>query len=261
MIKAVTSIADLLFKAKTQEPYKQLVILTVNEVFAKTDPTPIDTYEKAVVALDKYTQGVTDCSVIVSSIIWMRNRIPDPADVEFNKLFVLKERQPRRVDTAADNARPQFNGEYLTVSGGGGYSRVSEEYERMRREANRNGDMFVLGTQQQRRERLEQNNGSTVSMAGTDYEIIQRHYINPVTGVRQVISRQIPLGIPLSIRREIEDELENEANTEIQRQITSANRRRTVSRLGDPDDFYSSYWDDDLPTRRRINEDSPNADR
>ena len=258
MIKAVTSIADLLFKAKTQEPYKQLVILTVNGVFTKVDNEPIKTYEDALKALDKYTEGVTDCSMIVSSINWMRNQIPDPADVEFNKLFILKERQPRRADTAADNARPQFNGEYLTMSGGGGYSRVSEEYERMRREAAQNG--YVVASQQAMTRMMEQNNGTTVSMAGTDYEIIQRHYINPVTGVRQVISRQVPLGIPQNIRSELEEEMRLDAEREIQIQITSA-RRRTVSRFGDPDDFYSSYWDDDLPTRRRINEDSPNADR
>src|SRR5271157_1927431 len=108
MIKAVTSIADLLFKAKTQEPYKQLTILTVNTVFTNPDGRVIDTYEKALKALDEYTTGITDCSPIVDSINWCRNQITDPADVEFNKLFMLKQ---RRADTAADDARPSFNGQ------------------------------------------------------------------------------------------------------------------------------------------------------
>ena len=223
MIKKITSIADLIFKAKTQEPYRQLVILTMNDIFTKVDNEPIKTYEDALKALDKYTEGVTDCSTIVSSINWMCNQIPDPVDVEFNKLFILKERQPRRADTAADNARPQFNGEYLTMSGGGGYSRVAEEYERMRREAAQNG--YVVASQQAMSRMMEQNNGTTVSMAGTDYEIIQRHYINPVTGVRQFISRQVPLGIPQNIRSELEEEMRLDAEREMQRQITSARRR------------------------------------
>jgi len=142
MIEPVTSIADLLFKAKTQEPYKQLVVLTVNEVFTKTDPTPIDTYEKAVVFLDEYTKHITDCSTIVLSINWIRNRIIDPADVEFNNLF----RYPRQSHTAADDARPSmgFNREYLTISDGGEYSRLAQEVNRLCREAiNTNSVMFV----------------------------------------------------------------------------------------------------------------------
>ena len=251
MIEPVTSIADLLFKAKTQEPYKQLVILTVNEVFTKTDPTPIDTYEKAVVALDKYTkytQGVTDCSVIVSSINWMRNRIPDPADVEFNKLFVLKERQPRRADTAADNARPQFNGEYLTVSGGGGYSRVAEEYERMRREVVNNNSTYstysTISSQPQ------------PTIYGNNSEIIEHRYINPITGLRHTVSRRVPSNIPMGIRLEIQEQLRLDAEADVRRWNEEADRRGHTQ----ADDFYSE-GDDYISMQRRINEDNPNVDR
>jgi len=258
MIKAVTSIADLIHKSKTQDPYKSLMILAVKGIFANNGQNRvIQSYEQALEALNEYTTGYTDCSQIVESINWYRHQITDPADVEFNNLFILKERQPRRADTAADNARPSYNGEYLTISGGGGYSRVAEEYERMRREATQNG--YVVASQQAFA-RIAENRAETVSMAGTDYEILQRHYINPATGLRHTISRQIPLGIPQNIRNEIEEELRLDAEREIQRQITSS-RRRNVSQFGDPEDFYSSYWDDDVPMRRRINEDNPNTDR
>ena len=188
----------------------------------------------------------------------MRNQIHDPADKEFNNLFILKERQPRRADTAADNARPQFNGEYLTVSGGGGYSRVAEEYERMRREATQNG--YVVASQQAFA-RIAENRAETVSMAGTDYEILQRHYINPATGLRHTISRQIPLGIPQNIRNEIEEELRLDAEREIQIQITAARRRASwyndVETTAYDDDDEVSFW---RPSRR-YNEDNPNNDR
>ena len=252
MIKAVTSIADLIHKSKTQDPYKSLMILAVKGIFANNGQNRvIQSYEQALEALNEYTTGYTDCSQIVESINWYRHQIHDPADKEFNNLFILKERQPRRADTAADDARPQFNGEYLTISGGGGYSRASQEYERLRREAAHNG--YVIASQQQRRD--------TVSYAGTDYEIMEHRYINPVTGLQSVICRQVPLGIPQNIRNEIEEELRLDAEREIQRQITSS-RRRQNSWYNDVettayDDDEVSFW---RPSRR-YNEDNPNNDR
>jgi len=252
MIKAVTSIADLIHKSKTQDPYKSLMILAVKGIFANNGQNRvIQSYEQALEALNEYTTGYTDCSQIVESINWYRHQITDPADVEFNNLFILKELQSRRADTGADNARPSYNGEYLTISENRFVRASSQEYNRLRREATTNNG-YVIASQQQRRD--------TVSYAGTDYEIVEHRYINPVTGLQSVICRQVPLGIPQNIRNEIEEELRLDAEREIQRQITSS-RRRNVSQFGDPEDFYSSYWDDDVPMRRRINEDNPNTDR
>jgi hypothetical protein len=186
-----------------------------------------------------------NCIEMVNYLNKLMDKIP---------IFSSKLMSPHTVNTAADDARPQFNGEYLTISGGGGYSRASQEYERLRREAAHNG--YVIASQQQRRD--------TVSYAGTDYEIIEHRYINPTNGLQNVVCRQVPLGIPQNVRNEIVDELRLEAEREIQRQITSS-RRRNVSQFGDPEDFYSSYWDDDgdddVPLRRRVNEDNPNNDR
>ena len=252
MIKAVTSIADLIHKSKTQDPYKSLMILAVKGIFANNGQNRvIQSYEQALEALNEYTTGYTDCSQIVESINWYRHQITDPADVEFNNLFILKELQSRRADTGADNARPSYNGEYLTISENRFVRASSQEYNRLRREATTNNG-YVIASQQQRRD--------TVSYAGTDYEIVEHRYINPVTGLQSVICRQVPVGIPQNIRNEIEEELRLDAEREIQRQITSS-RRRNVSQFGDPEDFYSSYWDDDVPMRRRINEDNPNTDR
>jgi len=250
MIGKITSIADLLFKAKTQEPYKQLLILAVKTIFNNPDGRTVDTYEKAVSSMDEYTRGITDCSGVVESINWRRNQITDPADVEFGKLFMLKQRQ---ADTGADNARPSFNGEFMTISNNDSnqYSRASEEYERMRREANHNG--YIIASQErQGRSRLGRYTDTTTSHIGTDFEVMERQYINPTTGRRHTVSRQVPLGIPMNIRREIEEELIRDVEREIERHNRRTNR-------------YSSYWDDDINatafSHQRISEDNPYNDR
>ena len=89
---------------------------------------------------------------------------------------------------------------------------------------------------------------------------MQRHYINPTTGARHTVSRQVPLGIPMNIRREIEEEMRLDAEREIQIQITSARRRANWYN----DVETTAYDDDDVSfwrPSRRYNEDNPNADR
>ena len=64
MIESVTSLADLIFKAKTQDPYRQLLILTVNELFSEIEDKTFDTYEESLKFLNEKIKPGTLLSVI-----------------------------------------------------------------------------------------------------------------------------------------------------------------------------------------------------
>ena len=78
MIESVTSLADLIFKAKTQDPYRQLLILTVNELFSEIEDKTFDTYEESLKFLNEKINGIDSCDSIVSTINFYRQCIPDP---------------------------------------------------------------------------------------------------------------------------------------------------------------------------------------
>ncbi len=236
MIKAVTSIADLIYKSKTQDPYKSLLILAVKGLLANKNVV-IESYEQALEQLTGFTEGHSDCSDITETINWYRHQITDPANEEFNRLFILKQRQLGKTQTTM-----RFDGNNMMFAeAGGGYSQLSQEYGRIRREVMSGNSTYSIASQQ----RPAPTTDVTSFDDGGGYEVIERHYINPVTGIRHTVRRRIPSNIPANIRREVEEELRLDAESEIRSQITSS-RRRNVSQFGDPDDFYSSYWDDDI---------------
>jgi len=252
----LTSMADYYARVKEDSRY-EIIALTAYRENVRLDRTTVISYDNAIIWIEAWIKnrrneliqrGQPDnCIEMVNYLNKLMDKIP---------IFSSKLMSPHTVNTAADDARPQFNGEYLTISGGGGYSRASQEYERLRREAAHNG--YVIASQQQRRD--------TVSYAGTDYEIMEHRYINPVTGLQSVICRQVPLGIPQNIRNEIEEELRLDAEREIQRQITAARRRASWYNDVETTVYDDTTYDDDNEVSfwrpsRRYNEDNPNNDR
>ena len=259
----------MIYKSKTQDTYKNLMILSVGGIFRNNGKSrTVESYEQALVALDELVeltkQRNADCSMLVDNINGYRCYVADPRDAELERLFELKRRE--MVADSDDRPSIRFTGENLSISENNySYRAASQAYDRMRREGNRNGDFYIVGGQNNTgRTQFRRSANSTAAYAGPDYEVMERQYINPVTDMRQTICRQIPLGIPANVRREIEEELIRDVERQMERLNGDAARRRNFyySNNDSNDDYYSSYWDDEPTYRhRRINEDSPNADR
>lgn len=128
MIEKITSFADLIYKSKTQEPYRQLLLISVKKLWAGAGEH-VHSYEEALKLFEEYTLAHQNCQSIVSTINSYRNEVIIPRDEEFNRLFELKRRY---TDVTIPIVRGEY--EYLTLEeGGGGYSHIAQEYERMRR--------------------------------------------------------------------------------------------------------------------------------
>ncbi len=246
MIKEITSVADLIFKAKTQKSYRDLLCIFVAYNWSSYGSV---SYEAALELLDKHTSGLVDCSYLVSCMNKYQYRsqvIDSERDEELSRLFELK----RRTQTAADDARPsmRFNGENLTINNS--YQLSAQEYDRLRRDANPH-NVRSNSYQPSATERPER------------IETIERTGLNPYTQQRHTICRRIPANLPNNIRAEIEEEVVSELNNLLLRPPRVNSNNNSYSDCIDDLDDYNPY--DDAPfrfiERRRTNEDNPNNDR
>lgn len=94
MLAEITSVADLLFKAKTDVSYQRLLIRGVKDCIY-TEGRPVNTVEEATAELDRYTNQCAmifhDCSGIIRDINRCRIQIQceEEEKEDYNK-FVLK---------------------------------------------------------------------------------------------------------------------------------------------------------------------------
>ncbi len=97
MIAAITSLADLRFKSKTNADYQKLALLATRGTI-DIDYT-IDTVEKALDALDKYQRESFDSSADDNNCLWLTTEINDYREriqyEEQRRLHIIKEHERR----------------------------------------------------------------------------------------------------------------------------------------------------------------------
>lgn len=258
MIEPITSLADLFYKVKAQEPYRRLLFISVRNIFYSKPK--ISSYDLAFKRLSEYDMNDSNCSYISGLINLYRNKIDGIIDLEVDKLLTIKNREMEGNDSISP--APIFNGEYMTTSSQY-YEAASSAYERMRLNLQREAEASAVAAQNEVGERNE-------------YEVIQGNYISPMTGHRCYVQRHIRRDTPLDVRRTIEDEVASE----IERRAGNDYQNSTYNYY---QNYYSrqvpiapiptnNYWRDIQHTDyldywqrpvvvERINEDNPNNDR
>lgn len=177
-LKPVTSVADLLFKAKTEEAYRRLLLRGIQQYLWSGRNS--QTFEEAATALNNYLDSpfINDCSNIIKDINRCCSMVQREMEKEELKVVVVKNRE----------GVPNRNGDVY-------FSNVPITFDEVSQEP------------------LEHHHHESYS---PNCETLTRYGQNPLNGETMVYTRVIPLDATPEQRELAERELERSMNHRIE---------------------------------------------